>query len=135
MAPVVGGVDLPEALSGGQEGRLEGGRELEHASEEGHLARRNGNRLNDPGVRGRLHTAHQSEQGGTGHEAVGIQHHHEIVVSTPSLAEVSDIPHLSTLVGLTAPVDTATKPGNGSLHPPFPGDLLLPERLLDPCCR
>ena len=98
VAPVVSRVGLPEALAGRQHRTVETASELHQSTEEGGAAGRYRYRLDQAGAWIGFHGAHQFDHRRPAHDAVGIQYHHEIVVSTPALTEVRNVTGLTTEV-------------------------------------
>ena len=131
VAPVVGGLRLPERLPSCQHRSIQCRAELGESTEEGLLTRRNRDRLDESCPRIRLHRVNERNECGAAHDAVGIEDNHEVVVVPPRLAEVGDVACLAT--GIQGTPSVVQPPGprrSGSQSAPC---LLLDSREIGIC--
>ncbi len=104
MAPIVGGIGLPEGEAGGEHGAVEHGGKLHKTTKKGGLAHRDWNGLNQAAARVGLHGAHHFQQAVTGHNTVGIEHNHLLVVGAPALAELGEVAHFAANIFFAAAI-------------------------------
>jgi len=109
MAPVVRFAQLPEVQAGGEQRAVHASGELLHARIQGVHARGFRPGLDDAGVRVGLHQAHQAAQALATHNAVGVEHDHVLVLTTPATAEVVEVAALALHTATAAAVEDTAK--------------------------
>ena len=62
----------------------------------------------------RLHDAHHAEDRFAGHQAVGVERKHQLVVAAPTLAEVAQVARLVARILRTAAIDDLVRIGERS---------------------
>ncbi len=87
----MGFTQLPEVQARGKQRPVNTGGKLLATRIQRIHTRRFRRRLDNAGVRVRLHQAHQTGQTVARHNGVGVQHHHIAVLVTPATAEVIDV--------------------------------------------
>ncbi len=127
VAPVAAARPLPPRHAAGQQRPVQPGAELLHAGEQGGTADRVAHGLDQPGIRVRLHRAHQPRHRRAGHQAVGVQHDHEVVLGAPATDELGDVARLAPAILRPATV-VHLRPAGRTLRQQPPVRLLLRRR-------
>ena len=95
VAPVMGFTQLPEVQTGGEQRAVYARCKLLHACIQGVHARRPWRGLDNACVWRGFHQAHQAGQAFAAHDAVGVEHHHVLVITAPTTAEVVEVAALT----------------------------------------
>src|SRR5687768_14402558 len=123
MAPIITLTQLPETLACRKHGAIRPARELLQSSEERIAVDRGRSRLNDSCLRVLLHHLSQPNNCFAGHDAVGVEDDHVIIVSSPAAQEFGDVAALTPNVIAPMPIKNSAK----ALHR---GAELCPRNLL-----
>ena len=101
VPPIGTAIALPPGVADGVGAHAEPHAELEQARESAGRRQTDNESLQNAEIGVGLHDAHEPQDGVGGHEAVGVEHHGELMLCPPALAEVADV------AGLVAGIDIA----------------------------
>src|SRR5450631_2905327 len=104
VAPVMRFAEMPEVNAGGEQGPVNAGRELLNPRVERVAPGSDWRALDDARVRIRFDQTDQPGQASSTHHAVGIEHDHVAVTSSPAATEVADVAALALDAMLTPTV-------------------------------
>ena len=112
VAPERAAIADPPGLAHGVGAHAVAHAELEDARERRLRRHADDERLQDADLRMRLHHAHELDDGGAGHDAVGVERQHQFVVAAPAVAEIAHVAGLvAGVVGAAAIGQARRRPG------------------------
>src|SRR5437667_1911786 len=109
VSPVIALSQLPEAKAGAEHRSVNAARKLLHAGKHRLAVNYGRSRLNDAGLRMIIHHRGQAHHGLAGHDAVGVEHDHIVVIPPPAPEKIGDVAALSFDVIAPVPIKDSAK--------------------------
>ena len=110
VPPIITIAKMPVGQAGGKDGSIDAGRKLVGTRKEGLPIHHERQGLDETCITRGFHRSDELDECLACHQTVRIQHHHVIILGSPALAKISDIPRFASNVFETVPVEDVPLP-------------------------
>ena len=110
VAPITTIATMPVSQASGHNGSIQTGGKLVGTRKEGMPIHHQRQGLDETSITTGFHSSDELDECLPCHQTVRIQHHHVLILGSPTLAKISDIPRFASNVFGTVPVENVLLP-------------------------